>query len=364
MKLRSLLLAVVVLGVLSVVAFFRTRPPAAPADDPRVGTPLLASDTVSKASAIVISEKGKSAELVRDADGSWHVREYFGMPADVGKISHLVQDLNEAKVDRFVTASPERLARLEFGDAFIELKDGSGKELWRLYLGKNSDSGNGRFIRFGEEPKAFYSTLHVWLDTEAKGWADPALLSLKPSDVARVEIPFEGSPATVLTRAKADAPWTAAPLPPGQAPSAEKISSLLASLTSLRFTDSLDPKDPLAAAAAAHLRGVTLTTFDGKSYGVALGRTPEEKKLKVAAPDAKQAVAAIGKVTDEKGETKPIAPEFDTVPAGPVFAVVSSSDPKAPVNALMKSRAFEVDEYALSALPQKPGDLLEPAKAK
>jgi hypothetical protein len=51
----------------------------------------------------------------------------------------------------------------------------------------------------------------------------------------------------------------------------------------------------------------------------------------------------------------------ETVPAGPVFVVVSSSNASAPVNALMRLRAFQVDEYTFTSLPQKPGELFEPA---
>jgi hypothetical protein len=52
------------------------------------------------------------------------------------------------------------------------------------------------------------------------------------------------------------------------------------------------------------------------------------------------------------------------VPAGPVFAVVSSSDPHAAINDMMKRRAFQVDEYTFTGLPQKPEELFEAEKAK
>ena len=37
------------------------------------------------------------------------------------------------------------------------------------------------------------------------------------------------------------------------------------------------------------------------------------------------------------------------------------SDAAAPVNGLMTRRTFQVDEYAFTSLPQKPGELFEPA---
>ena len=361
MKLRSLIITVAVLAVLSVAAYLANRPEAAPAADPRVGKPLLGPDIVARAAGLVISDQGKKVELARNADASWRVLSYFDMPADIEKVARLVQDLNEAKVDRFVTSSPDRLSHLEFKDSSVALKDSAGKEIWSLELGKTSEMGNGRFIRFGTEPEAFFSGMHVWLDTDAKGWANAQLVAVKPEEIARVEIPFDAGATVVATRAKKDAPWTAG-APKGQRLIADKVSSVLTSLTTLRFSDTADPKDAAAVDAAAHMRTFRLTTFDGKTLTVALGRRPEEKKLKAPVPDAKPALAPLGKATDVKAEAKPVAPEFETVPAGPVFVAVTSSDAHAAINDLMKRRAFQVDEYALTNLPQKPDEFFEAEK--
>jgi hypothetical protein len=363
MKLRTLAVTVSILVALSVAAYLRNRPEPAPPSDSRVGSPLLDPDTAQKAAGIVVSDQGKKVELAKGADGTWRVRSYFDLPADFEKIARLVQDLNEAKVERFVTANPERLAHLEFKDSVIALDDSSGKEIWSVTLGKTPDSGNGRFIRFGSEPKAYFSGMHVWLDTDAKGWASAQLMTVKPGDIARIEIPFDTGAPIVVSRAKGDAPWSAEGAPAGQKLLAEKIPPLLTSLTTLRFSDTTGLKDPAAAEAAAHMRTFKLTTFGGQTLTVALGRKPEEKKLKPPVAD-KDALASLAKPADGKTEAKPIMPEFDTVPAGPVFAVISSSDAKSPINDLMGRRAFEVDDYAFTGLPQKAQELFEAEKAK
>ncbi len=364
MKLRTLIITVALLAALSAVAYLLNRPEAAPMADLRVGKPVLDSDTASKAAALSVSDQGKKVELVRNADGTWRVPSYFDLPADFEKISRLVQDLNEAKVDRFVTSNPDRLARLEFKDSKIALSDGAGKEIWSVTLGKTAESGNGRFIRFDDEPKAFFSGLHVWLDTDAKGWANAQLVNVKPDEIAKVEILFDGAPSVVAARTKKDAPWTAEGAPAGKKLNAEQVTQLLSSLTSLRFTDTVDPKDPAAAEAAKHQRTFKLTGFDGKTLSISLGRKPEEKKLKPPVPEPKEAIAPLGKATDVKADAKPVTPEFETIPAGPVFVVVSNSDAHAAVNALMQKRAFETDDYTFTKLPQKSDDLLEAEKAK
>ncbi len=176
--------------------------------------------------------------------------------------------------------------------------------------------------------------------------------------------PFDGAPPVVALRAKKDAPWTAQGAPAGKKLNPETVTQALASLTSLRFTDTVDPKDPAAAEAAKYTRTFKLTGFDGKTLTIGLGRKPEEKKLKPPVPEPKEAIAPLGKATEVKADAKPVAPEFETIPAGPVFVTVSSSDAHAPVNELMKKRAFEIGRLHVHQLPQKPDDLFEAEKAK
>ncbi|MBL9200555.1 MAG: DUF4340 domain-containing protein [Opitutaceae bacterium] len=368
MRLQTIVVSIVVLAGLSVVAFFFTRPEAPTATDARLNQPLVASSAVEKAMKLRIADAGKVVELARQADGTWRVPSYFDFPADFNKLSGFVSNLTDAKVQRLVTSSPERIARLEFKDTKIELLDSSDKSLLTLVLGKNPESGAGRFVRYGDEPKAYLANLSAWLDTESKNWANAELINLKADDIARIEIPFaEGGPVAV-SRAKKDDPWTADNTPTGQRVKADRISTLLSSVGNIRFTESTATDDANAKTAAAHQRVFKLETFDKKTVTVAMGRKPEEKKLKPPAP------AALGSVTDllkkdekkdgdAKKDDKPLAPEFETIPAGPVFVSVSHSDAAAAVNALMGRRAFQISDYTFTGLPQKADELFEPAPA-
>jgi hypothetical protein len=296
------------------------------------------------------------------ADGAWTVTSYYGLPADFEKVSRLVQDLNEAKIERFVTDNPERMSRLGFKDSVITLADGGGKPIWTLTLGKAPDSGNGRFLRFGDEQKAYLSGTSVWLDTDPKAWANAQLVTVKPDEVARVEIPLGGR-TVVLTRPKKDAPWSAEGGPAGEKLLQEKAASILSTLTSLRFSETADVKDPAAAAARQHERTIKFTTFGGRETTVTLARRPEVKKLRAPTKEeSKEALASLAKVDEAKEPAKLVEPEFDTTPAGPVFVSVTSSDAKDPVNSMMAKRAFEADDYVFTSLPDKDADLFEAAK--
>ena len=373
MKIKTLIVSIVVLAVLAVGAYVLQRPTPPPPADARLNQPMVDRTAIEKAAKIRISDAGKNLELTRQADGSWKVPSYYDMPADFGKLSGFVGNLTEAKLQRLVTSNAERIGRLEFKDTKVELLDASDKVVFTVTLGKNPETGGGRFVRFGDEQKAFLASFSAWLDLEARNWANAELTNIKPDDVAKIEIPFaEGGPVTV-SRAKKDDPWTADKTPAGQKVKADRIASLLSSVGTVRFTDSSATDDANAIAAKANQRAFKLTTFDGKTISVAMGRKPEEKKLKPPAPsaDGKTGPAALGSVADlakkeeakpgEKKDDKPLAPEFETIPAGPVFAFVSHSDASAPVNGHMAKRAFQIAEYTFTGLPQKADELFEAA---
>ncbi len=174
-----------------------------------------------------------------------------------------------------------------------------------------------------------------------------------------------------MTRAKKDDAWTADKTPVGQKVKADKVSPLLSSLGSIRFSDTNDLTDVNFTAAKANERLFKIETFDKKVIKVALGRKPEEKKLKapVATTDGKSGPASLGSIADltkkdaapkegeekKPDEAKPLMPEFETIPAGPVFVEISHGDgDKAPINALMAKRAFQVSEYTFTASRKRP----------
>lgn len=330
MKLKGLAVTVVILSVLSAIAFWANRTPAAAPGDARVGQPLGDPTAIEKAARIRLSDQGKTIVLTRAPDGSWRDTSYFDLPADFSKLAGFAGDLVTAKIQRLVTANPDRISRLEFKDTQIEFLDAAGRPLWSVTLGKSPESGGGRFVRFDDEDKAYLANLTAWIDTDPKNWANAQLIDLKSDDVARVEVTFDAAGPVTVARAKKDGTWTADKTPAGQRASADKISALLSTLGALRFSDTSDPADPAAIAAKQHLRTVKLTSFNGQTTVISMGRKPEEKK--------------------------------PAVPAGPVFVFITRPDAGAPINGLMQKRAFQVDEYTFTSLPQKPDELFEQAK--
>jgi len=356
MKLKNLLIVVVVLAVLSGVVFWFNRPAPPASADPRIGQALVAQSVIEQAAKLRLTDQGKTVTLSRSGS-AWKDDSYYGMPADFSKLSSFIGDLAGAKFDRLVTENPARVARLEFTGTKIELLDSGDHSLWTLELGKNADQG-GRFVKLAGESKAYLATLNAWLDTDPKSWADSTLVTAKADDIAKVEVPLEDGTTVTLSRAKKDAAWTAAPVPAGQTLKADKVAGILSTLTALHFSDSTPAKDSGVGAAEAHLRKYRLTTFDGKTFTVAFGRTPEEKKLKPVEKSAKVDLSfKPGDAAKPAADTKPPTPEYDTIPAGPVYVWVEGAG----TTALPMERAFQVEEYNYTGLPQKADDLFEKA---
>ena len=383
MKLKTLVLVVAILAVLSVAAYFLQRPPARQGADARIGQPVFDANALNHSAKIRLSDQGKNLLLARQPDGQWTVPSYYDLPADVSKLSRFIEDLSNGKIQRLVTENPERLARMGFKDTSVALLDAADKPLWTLTLGKDAEGG-GRFVRYDDEKKGYQASLAVFIDSTPKNWADTRLLDLKPDDVAGVELSFAEGDAVTATRAKKDDAWTAGNAPAGQRIRGERIASLLSSLGTLRFEDTSDPADANVEAARKHSRTVKLTTFDHKTFTIEIGRKPEEKKVVEAAnvevkgttaPAAGQAPAPANATSAAPAGTeagpkaaplpaaKPEEPKTETIPAGPVYCYITSSDGGASINALMKKRAFQTFEWNFTSLPAKRDELFEPVPA-
>ena len=83
MKLRSLVIGVGLLALLSVAVYLRNRPVAAAVADARVGQPVLGSEVVAQAAGLVVSDQGKKVELAKGADGTWRFSDTNGMTQPV-----------------------------------------------------------------------------------------------------------------------------------------------------------------------------------------------------------------------------------------------------------------------------------------
>jgi hypothetical protein len=379
MKLKPLALVVALLALAAGIVFWHNHAPATDASaDPRNGQPLVPVETLGAIRGLRLVSEGRTLVLVADADGKhWTVPDYFGLPADFDKLVSFVESLRTAKIARFVTARADRIERLGFAGDLIELRDAAAKPLLTLHLGKNSDNG-GRFVRIGDEQKAYLVDLNAWLDTVPKNWARSQLLDVKPSEVAALELRFaDGS--TLAAKRNADATaWTADALPEGKELKSADLDALVTQLTTLRFTETTEPAAPDAVSAREHAQTVVLTLKDGTAYTVALGRRPAppaenapapaaEKLGTISAttppvtigPDGQAQVVELPQSDEPESAAPKAAPAKPSPQPGPVFVFIAANRDADPLNALMQKRAFQTNEWVLTSLPANCNALLQ-----
>jgi hypothetical protein len=339
MKTKPLAIAVALLAVASAITWFVRRPAPPPPADPRIEQPLLEPALLQQVARLRIEEAGRSIEIVRGAGGAWSVPAFYDLPASFSKLTAFLADFTETRIERLVSTSPDRVSRLGFEDSQVSLIDGSGRTIWSLTLGRAGESG-GHFLRFGDEEKAYFARLSTYFDTEPINWSDQQVVKQTADDIARVELDFPGTNATmVATRPNKDVSFVAENPPGGRALFPETIPNLVNSFTALRFTWTSDPGDPDAAAARqANARRLRLTTFSGTTYTI-------DMAPKIQPPPAAPA----------EGE-----PEQNPVPQGPVYLWVSSSDAAAPINEIMQRRTFHMNEYLFATVPRTLEEMFVP----
>lgn len=378
MKLKPLIAIVALLAVLSAVVFWRQRTPAVDATaDARLGQPMLAPELLRQARSLAITGPDKqTVTVVANAKGEhWNVNEYHGLPADFDKLASTMESLRVAKIERSIGSATAQ-ERLGFAGEQIELKDGAGKVLLTLHLGKNLDTG-GRFIRYNDEKKSYVSDLSVWIDATPKSWAQAQLLKLKAEDFAALEYKFTDG-TTLAAKRDANGNWTAEGLPEDKELKLSTIDATISELSGLRFSETTATDAPEANEAKSHLATtVTATLKNGTSYTVALGRKPappappapvapatinapitattppvgiDGATGQVIKPDVASPAAGLGPLVANDPSAAPTAPPEPPQP-GPVYAFVSSNRAEEPVNAMMQKRGFQVGDWAFTSLP-------------
>jgi hypothetical protein len=323
-----LLLAAVGMGVQRLVG--RSAAPQG-----HVGEPVLAAIDLDKAATIELVGPDKKTTLVA-TPGGWVVREQENFPADQGKLSGFLFKLNSEKLADKVTDNPDRLADLglltaeennnkleqhKTGIAF-SVRDGSGKPLFELLIGKDRQPGStssaygGQYVRFPAEKSAYLIGSTLFAETDPKEWIHKPILGADANkQFKRIRVlPAGGDKPLVFERAQPDAPWQ---LEGASARSlnTKEIENLAKRISDLEIVQIAKPDVQPAALGRAKLGVVEAATFDGRSYRFEIGSEKGPDSYRYLSVHA----ALAAGVTDE-GLKKAVA-DFNTRYQNRVMAV-------------------------------------------
>ncbi len=315
----SLLIAVlVILGGL-VWALKQREESSWSRSESRVGQTLLKNFQVNDVANIHI-DNGHTGVNLAKKDGQWRVKERGDYPANFNMISELLLKIQDQKIIQSdaITAAQRPLLELiepnkgKPSATSIEFKDGSGKVIANLLLGKRyakkgaggADMPAGRYVMVGGDDKTVALIDKLLLDAEPK----PEIWIAK--DFVRAEkvksITFnnnDGSLAWKLVRDQDAGEWRLAGAKPNEKFDNTRGTSAVNAISMMSFND-------VVASSASLDTGmdkpstVVAETFDGLTYNFRVGNSASDDNqyigVTVSGEPVKDRVAATGEKPEDK----------------------------------------------------------------
>ena len=337
MKIRSLLITVIVLAILTISGYMlRNSSLRSPVEDPRVGQPLLEREALAQLEAIEISKDGDRVELQADEEGKWVVRTLYDLPVDFGKLSTFVQNIVEANIGRRITALPDRLERLDLDRGRVRLTSANGDSLLDITYGKSLPGGGTAFL-LDQENTAYQATASPFLDANSTNWAAKTLYEFEADDVAGIQFSL-AEESWGVRREDKDKDFVSTTPSDERTPKQSEITSVINQFSNLRFTE-VENRDEVEATeewkgAQDNTRSLRFTLFSGESITVKMSRyepPPSED-------EEESTISTAGQVT---------------------YLRISSSRADHPINRFMDELNFEASSYTFDNIPTEISELAD-----
>ncbi len=204
------------------------------------------------------------AEVHRDDDGTWRVRNRWDYPANSGALRETLVALAEARRLDARTNDPDRWHRLSV--EAIDDPDADGMEIelhqpdgdhdgLRIVVGRTASTREGTFVRMADENRVWLLDQRIERRVEIGDWLRSRLIDIDVEDVVAVDIePAEGDAVRVRPDVDDVSGFRLPDVPAGTELVTPTIGRSIARVVSdLRFTDVRTQRDaePLDAVARA-----------------------------------------------------------------------------------------------------------------
>jgi len=268
------------------------------------GQTLFETFPANEVAAVEISGASGKINLIRK-DGRWIITERDGYPANSGYVNDFIRTLAELKVARATEAGPSFAPRFGMDESAVTaedrglsatFRDASGKELAKISLGKNIQSGAdagpygggsvGRYIRNHADESGFYaiSELFPAVTDEVVRWLDDSFFS--PEKIQSISLSGKGTEETVwkLVRETEEAEFKLDAAKSGEVLNTTAAAPLKNIFSYARFDDVVPAAEVEQRTNVAEKRTATIVTFEGFTYQIAI--TPSKPAGKEDAPAA------------------------------------------------------------------------------
>jgi hypothetical protein len=255
------------------------------------GQTLFETFPAAEVAAVEIKGTTGTANLAKK-DGKWTVAERDGYPANNTYINDFIRTLSELKITRGMEAGPsfaprfgmdESAAKAEDRGLTAIFKDASGKELAKVSLGKNIESGAeagplggggavGRYIRNHADESGFYAVSEMFpsVSDDATRWLDDAFFS--PEKIKSISLTKKGGGETAwkLTRETEEAEFKLEGATGSETLDTTATAPLKSLFSYTRFNDVIAAGKVAERSIADEKRSAVIETFEGFIYNLTI----------------------------------------------------------------------------------------------
>ena len=287
---------------------------------------LFESFPASEATAIEIQGAASSVTLAKK-DAKWVVVQRDNYPANSTFVNDLIRSLGELKVVQGMEAGPSFAPRFGMDEAASQpedrgltatFKDAGGKELAKVSLGKNIESGSapspmggsnavGRYVRNHADDSGFYAVGEMFpsVSADAKLWLSSDFISPEKIKSITVSLPGKTEPAWKLSRDGEEAEYKLEGAAAAEVLDTTASSSLKSVFSYARFDDVVPAAKVAERIVADGKRTAVIETFEGFTYTVSFSPTKPS-----AAPAAPVSPGAAPETADNFLVTVDVAAEL------------------------------------------------------
>ncbi len=290
MKLRSLLLLTLILGVLSFIVL-RNKTPASPSAL-KAGSVAWPISDLNAVAQIGVSSGTQHVDLVR-SEGGWRVASLWNHPADFDRIRELLRKLEALKVGDVLRGGLEELG--SFGldlhgtnatvavPAVLEMSDEAGSPLGRITVGQpRTASGqpnaftfpDSHYIRVDDGPVLLVDAYLDDLPRRAEDWMKRSIIDVRSEEVVSIEVSKAGETYGVVREGDA---FRGTGTLEGQPVNVEGANLWMRSLQGLNAMTVADPASDRAALGLTSPDTVTVRLKSGTTLTASLGRRFEDR---------------------------------------------------------------------------------------
>jgi hypothetical protein len=291
--------------------------------DSRIGQRLVAGLKLEDVAEIALRSASATLTLAR-RDGTWVIKERADFPADAERVRELLLMLAELKIVQAEPVAEGQRARLELAEpgaaaatgagTLLELKDGAGKTMSRLLLGKkvtartatagpSPEQGvpTGRYVMQGTDTGSVALVSDPLVTAEAKpdAWLAKDLIRADQIRSITASGP-DGRERFSLSRGSDSYDWK---LGGGGKPDLQKAQDTVGPLQGMSLSDVV-PDPGSAAAGLDRPNVIKAQTLDGVTYTLRVGsKTADDRyflSIAVSGEPATARKAGKGETAEEK----------------------------------------------------------------